>query len=129
MAAVAAVDIGALDSDAGDALGLGDLCCQYVAVEGVARQAARTDHELPAKCGAVGGGERDLAAELKACAGLALADALHLWGVQGIDLLASAILVTLAQELLLTLQPLDLGVGYAKMESNLLDQHVADQAE
>jgi hypothetical protein len=44
-----------------------------VAVEGVARQAARAEHELPARCRPVGGGERDLAPELEARAGLALA--------------------------------------------------------
>jgi hypothetical protein len=41
VAAVAATVRGALDGDAGDALGLGDLRGQRVAVEGIARQAAR----------------------------------------------------------------------------------------
>jgi hypothetical protein len=41
VAAVAAVDGGALGGDAGDALGLGDLRGQRVTVEGIARQAAR----------------------------------------------------------------------------------------
>jgi hypothetical protein len=49
VAAVAAIDRGALDGDAGDVLGLGDLRGQRVAVEGVARQGARTEHELPAR--------------------------------------------------------------------------------
>ncbi len=37
VAAIAAVDIGALDGHAGDAFGLGDLAGQGVAVEGIAR--------------------------------------------------------------------------------------------
>ena len=70
-----------------------------MAVEGVARQAAGADHELPARCRAIGGGERDLAAEFEARARLALADALHFRGVQRVDLLATAVLAPLAQQL------------------------------
>jgi hypothetical protein len=73
VAAVAAVDMGALDGDTCDALGLGDLGGQRVAVEGVARQGARAEHDLSARRWAVGGGERDLAPEFEAHAGLALA--------------------------------------------------------
>jgi hypothetical protein len=73
VAAVAAIDIGALDGDAGDALGLGDLVGQRVAVEGVARQAARAEHDLSTGRWAIGGRQRDLHAEFEAGAGLALA--------------------------------------------------------
>src|SRR3712207_5685130 len=48
VAAVAAVDIGALDPDAGEALGPGDLRGQGAAVVGVARQGAGAEDELPA---------------------------------------------------------------------------------
>ena len=89
VAAVAAIDIGALDLDAGDPLGLGDLGGQGVAVIGVAGQGAGAEDELAARCGGVGGGDRDLHVELVAGLGLALADALHLRGVQGVELVAA----------------------------------------
>ena len=54
---------------------------------------------------AAGGGERDLHTELEARAGPALADALHIGGVQGIDLLVPTILAALAQELGDALEP------------------------
>ena len=60
VAAVAAVDIGALDFDAGDVLGLGDLGGQGMAVIGVAWQGAGAEHELATGCDGVGGGDRDL---------------------------------------------------------------------
>src|SRR5690606_29085602 len=56
MAAIAAIDIGALDFDAGDALGLGDLGGKGVAIIGVARQASGAEHELPAGGEGIGRG-------------------------------------------------------------------------
>ena len=88
VAAVAAVDIGALDCDAGDRLGLGDLGGQGVAVIGVARQGAGAEDELATGVRGVGGGDRDLHAELVARPGLALADALDLGCVQRVELVA-----------------------------------------
>src|SRR5215217_2506863 len=48
MAAVAAIDIGALDGDASEALGLGDLGGHGVTVIGIARQGPGAKDELPA---------------------------------------------------------------------------------
>jgi len=58
-AAVAAVDMGALDPGAGDALGPGDLRGQRMPVMGIARQGAGAEEELPSGCDRVGGGEGD----------------------------------------------------------------------
>src|SRR5918997_620282 len=91
VAAIAPVDVGALDLDAGDALGLGDLGGQGVAIIGVAGQGAGAENELPAGRGRVGGGEGDLDPELEARLRLALADALHLRRVQRVQLVAATV--------------------------------------
>ncbi len=57
VATVAAIDIGALDFDAGDALGLGDLLGEGVTVIGIARERAGAEDELPARGLGVGRGE------------------------------------------------------------------------
>ena len=87
VAAIAAVDIGAGDGNAGDPLDLLDLAGQGVAVIGISRPALHAENELTAGCGGVGGGDGDLHAEFEARPGLALADALHLGRVQGIELI------------------------------------------
>src|SRR3712207_1923566 len=91
VATVALIDVGTLDFDAGDAFGLGDLDGQGVAVIGVAGKGAGAEDELPARPHGVGGGDRDFHAELEARVRLALADALHLRGVQGVELVAAAV--------------------------------------
>jgi hypothetical protein len=53
VAAVVTVDVGTLDGNPGDALGLGNRGSEGVTVEGVARQSAGADDELAAGCGAV----------------------------------------------------------------------------
>jgi hypothetical protein len=50
-------------------------------------------HELAAGCASVGGGDRDLDAELVRRAGLAFADALGLWSMEGIELPAALALL------------------------------------
>src|SRR3712207_2811111 len=59
---------------------------------GVAGQGAGAEDELPAGCCGVGGGDRDLHPELEAGMRLARADALHLGGAQGVELVAAAVL-------------------------------------
>ena len=56
-------------------------------------------HELPALGRGDRGGDRDLAAELVGCPGLAFADALHLRGMQGVDLRPALALVLMADPL------------------------------
>src|SRR3712207_5933705 len=80
VATVAAIHVGALDPDAGEALGLGDLGGEGVPVVGVARQGPGAEDELAAWGLGVGGGDRELHAKLVAGVCLALADALHLGG-------------------------------------------------
>jgi hypothetical protein len=86
MAVVAAIDMGPLNPDAGQALGMGDLLGEGVAVIEVARQGAGAEAELAARCEGVGGGKRDLHAALVPGLRLAFADALHLRRVQGVEL-------------------------------------------
>ena len=66
---------------------------QGVAVVGIARQGLGVQHELAARGAGVGGDDRDLDAELVGRAGLALADALDLRGVEGIELPAALALL------------------------------------
>src|SRR3712207_115321 len=56
VAAIATVDVGALDPDAGDALGLGDPVGEGVAVVGAARRRAGAEDEPAAGRDRVGGG-------------------------------------------------------------------------
>ena len=93
MAAVSFVDIGALDRATGEPLGVFDNVVEGVAVVGVVRQRLGMEHELAARGTAVGGDDGGLHAELVRCAGLALADALHLRGMEGIELPAALALL------------------------------------
>ena len=98
VAAIAAIDIGAGDGNAGDPLDLLDLAGQDVAIIRVARPALHAEDELTAGCSGVGGGNRDLHAELEAGPGFPLADALHLGRVQGIELVGTAVGALLAKQ-------------------------------
>ena len=93
VAAVSLVDIGALDLAAGELLGVLDDGPQCVAVIGIARQRLGVQHELAARRAGIGGDDRDLDAELVGRAGLALADAFDLGGVEGIELPAALALL------------------------------------
>src|SRR5665811_1235753 len=89
MTAVPLVDIGTLDLATGEFLDLVDDVAQGVAVIGVARQCFGVQYELAARGAGVGGDDGDLDAELVGRAGLALANALGLWGMEGIELPAT----------------------------------------
>ena len=89
VAAISLVDVGAFDLASGEALGVLDGGAQGVAVVGIARQRLGVQHELAARGTGIGGDDRDLDAELVGRAGLALADALDLRGVEGIELPAA----------------------------------------
>ena len=86
VAAIALVDMDAAGLDAGQLLQLGDDRPQRVAVERIAVQGLGVQHELAAFGLGRRGGDRHLAAELVRRPRFALADALHLGGVQRIDL-------------------------------------------
>ena len=75
VAAVALLDIGALDRAAGELLGGVDDDSERVTVIEVARQRLGMEHELAARSAGIGGDDRGLYAELVGGAGLALADA------------------------------------------------------
>src|SRR5580704_17802162 len=74
-------------------LGALDDVAQGVTVVGSAGQCLGVEHELAGRGTGVGGDDRDLDAELVGCAGLALADALDLGGVEGIELPAALALL------------------------------------
>ncbi len=93
MTAVSLIDVGALDLAAGEFLGLVDDIPQGVTVVWVAGKRSGVQHELAAGSAGVGGDDRDLDAELVGRAGLALADALGLWGMEGIQLPATLALL------------------------------------
>ena len=93
VAAVSLVDIGALDLAAGEPLGVLDDGAQGVTVVRIARQRLGVQHELAARGAGVGGDDRGLDAELVGRAGLALADALDLGSVEGIELPAALALL------------------------------------
>src|SRR3979409_166168 len=86
MAAGSLVDIAALDRAAGEFLGVFDDVTKGVTVVWVAMQRPGVQHELAARGAGVGGDDRDLDAELVGRAGLALADAFGLRGMEGIQL-------------------------------------------
>lgn len=86
VAAIAAVDMAALDLDAGHALDVGDGGAEGMAVERVAVQCPGMEHELAALGLGDRGRDRDLAAELVGRTSLALSDAFDFRRVQGIDL-------------------------------------------
>lgn len=108
VAAIPLVDVDAPDLDAGEGPGLFDDLAQGVAVprvrasagprtgSGIAVQRLGVEHEAPARRAGVGRRDRDLAAKLVGLVGLALADALDLGGVQGIELPAPLLLALMA---------------------------------
>ena len=93
VAAVSFVDIGALDLATGEPLGVLDSGPQRVPVIRIARQRLGVQHELAAWRAGVGGDDRSLDAELIGRAGLALADAFDLGGMEGIQLPAALALL------------------------------------
>ena len=86
MAAIALVAMDATHCDTCEPFETGDDGTERVAVIGVTVQRLGVQHELPALGRGDRGYNRDLAAELVGCPGLAFADALHLGGMQRVDL-------------------------------------------
>jgi hypothetical protein len=86
MSAISLVDIGALNCAAGEPFGVFDDGAEGVAVIGIAWQRLGVEHELAARCAGIGGDDRGLDAELVGRAHFALADALDLGSVEGIQL-------------------------------------------
>src|ERR1700710_472001 len=93
VAAVSLVDIGPLDRTAGERLGAVDDVPQGVTVVGVIGQRPGVQHEQATGSPAVIGDDGGLHSELVRRAGLALADALHLRGMEGIKLPAALALL------------------------------------
>ena len=81
VAPIAGIDIGPLDGTSGQCLGLPDDILQGVAVVRATGQGFRMEDELATLAAPVGGGQRDLDAELVRRTRLALADALGLGGM------------------------------------------------
>src|SRR5262245_25159355 len=86
MAAVSLVDIGSLDLAAGEPLRGFDNGAQRVTVTRIAGQRSGVQHELATRGPRIGGDDGSLHTELIRGDGLALADALHLRSVEGIQL-------------------------------------------
>src|SRR5487761_2131402 len=93
VAAVSLIDISALDLAPSEPLGVLDCGPQGVPVIRIAGQRLGVQHELAAGRAGVGGGDRDLDAELIGRAGFALADAFDIGGVEGIKLPATLTLL------------------------------------
>src|SRR2546426_11115567 len=93
VAAVSLIDIGALDRAAGEPLSGFDDGAQRVAIIRIAGQRPGVQHELATRCPGIGGDDGSLHTELIRRAGLALADALHLRSVEGIQLPAALALL------------------------------------
>src|SRR3982074_493698 len=85
VAAISLVDIGTLDRAAGQCLGAVDDVPQGMTVVGVIGQRPGVQHELATGSPAVVGDDGGLHAELVRRGGLAVADALHLRGVGGMN--------------------------------------------
>src|SRR5215475_7679487 len=64
VAAIALVDIGALDCATGELLGGIDDAAERMSVIGISRQCLGVEHELAAGSAGIGGGDRGLDAEL-----------------------------------------------------------------
>jgi len=79
-------DIGALNCAAGEPFGVFDDGAEGVAVIGIAWQRLGVKHELAARCAGIGSDDRGLDAELVRRARFALADALNLGSMEGIEL-------------------------------------------
>ena len=86
VAAISLIDVDALDLAAGELLGVLDDGRERVAVVRVARERFGVQHELAARGAGVGGDDRSLDTELVRRVRLALADALDLGSVEGIEL-------------------------------------------
>ena len=99
MAAIALVAVDAARRNTCELFEIGDDGTERVAVIGIAVQRLGMQHELPAFGRGGRRGNRDLAAELVRRPGLAFADALHLGGVQRIDLGAALTLLLMANPL------------------------------
>src|SRR5690349_24286080 len=82
VAAVALVDIGALDLTTCEPFGILDNGSQGVAVVGTARECLGMQHELATGRTGIGADDRGFDAELVGRTGLALADAFHLRGTE-----------------------------------------------
>src|SRR6476646_3122551 len=96
LAAVALVAVDAAHCDTCELFEIGDDGTERVAVIGIAVPGLGMQHELPALgCGGRRG-TRDFAAKLVRCPGLAFADALHLGGVQRVDLGTALTLLLMA---------------------------------
>ena len=93
VAAISLVDIGTLDLAAGEPFGVLDSRAQRVSIIRIARERLGVQHELAAGRAGVGGDDGDLDAELIGRAGLALADAFDLRGMEGIQLPAALALL------------------------------------
>ena len=78
-----------LDLAAGEPLGTLDDGSQGMAVVSIAWQRLSVQQKLAARGAGVGGDERDLHPEFPGRAGVTLADALHLRGMEGIKLPAA----------------------------------------
>lgn len=87
--AVSFIDMGTLDIAAGEPLGVIDRGTQHVPIIRIVRQHLGVQHGLAARRASVGGDDRDLDAEFVGLTGLALADALDLGGMEGIQLPAA----------------------------------------
>ncbi len=85
MAPVALIDVDPLDLAAGQGLGFFQHLLQGVAIVGIAGQGLGVEDELTALGSFVGRRKRDLDAELVRRSCLALADALDLWRMPGIE--------------------------------------------
>src|SRR6187200_2654051 len=90
---VTLVDIGALNLAAGELLRLLDNAAQGVAVIWIAGQRFGMEHELSARCAAIGRNDRSFYAEFVRRVRLSFANALHLWSVKRIELPAALTLL------------------------------------
>jgi hypothetical protein len=86
VAAIALVDIGALDCATCELLGGIDDAAERMSVVGIARQHLGVEHKLDAGSAGIGGDDRGFDTELVGRAGFALADAFDLGRVEGIEL-------------------------------------------
>jgi len=93
VAAVSLVDIGTLDLAAGEPFGVLDSRAQRVSIIRIARERLGVQHELAAGRRALVVTTETLTAELIGRAGLALADAFDLRGMEGIQLPAALALL------------------------------------
>src|ERR1700676_4555728 len=96
VAAIALVAVDAAHRNTCELFKIGDDGTERVAVIRISVQGLGVQHELPALGRGDRGDNRDLAAELVGRPGLAFADALHLGGVQRVDLGAALALLLMA---------------------------------